>query len=193
MRRALPRSATLSWKGLPVSGSRRSLLAAAAASLASSDAIAGTPAQRLPTDQDVADPVRRSEDAHAALMRGDLAGYRALMPHTSDFTLMAPFGGKPTHASELTEERWTSIGQFFRNGVRSTLELIRSYRATDMVVLAVIERTHVAVGGLPEQDWSPRVTLVFRREANEWRLAHRHADPLVKGISVAQSAALALP
>jgi ketosteroid isomerase-like protein len=176
-----------------VTGSRRSILAAAAASLASSEVIAATPAQRLPTDQDVADLVKRSEDAHVALMRGDLAGYRALIRSTDDFTLMAPFGGKPTRASELTEERWKAVGNFFRNGGRSTLELIQSYRAVDMVVLAVIERTHVAVGGLAEQDWALRVTLVFRREADEWRLAHRHADPLVKGISLAQSAALALP
>jgi ketosteroid isomerase-like protein len=37
-----------------------------------------------------------------------------------------------------------------------------------------------------------RVTLVFRRENNgPWLLAHRHADPLVAGISLEQAAALA--
>jgi ketosteroid isomerase-like protein len=60
-----------------------------------------------------------------------------------------------------------------------------------MVVLAIIERAHVEVGGLPPQDWSLRVTLVYRREGAEWRLAHRHADPLAKGITLQQAAALA--
>jgi ketosteroid isomerase-like protein len=60
-----------------------------------------------------------------------------------------------------------------------------------MVVLAVIERQHGQVGGLPEQDWSLRVTLVYRRDESEWRLVHRHADPLVHGISLEQLAALA--
>jgi hypothetical protein len=47
------------------------------------------------------------------------------------------------------------------------------------------------VGGLPEQDWSLRVTQVFRRDGGSWQLVHRHADPLVKGITVEQAAALA--
>ena len=45
--------------------------------------------------------------------------------------------------------------------------------------------------GSPEQDWSLRVTLVYRREGDEWRLVHRHADPLVHEISHEQLGALA--
>jgi ketosteroid isomerase-like protein len=36
-----------------------------------------------------------------------------------------------------------------------------------------------------------RVTLVYRRDGERWRLAHRHADPLVARISLDESAALA--
>jgi hypothetical protein len=35
------------------------------------------------------------------------------------------------------------------------------------------------------------VTLVFRRAGSEWRLAHRHADPLVHEISHEELAVLA--
>jgi ketosteroid isomerase-like protein len=141
-------------------------------------------------DEIVAELVQRSAEANTALLRGDTGGYRALNPHADDYTLMSPFGGSPSRGSDLTEERWEEIGRFFRNGTFEQ-QLVQSYASADMVVLAVIERCHVEVGGLPAQDWPLRVTLVYRREGSEWRLAHRHADPLGKGISVEQAAALA--
>ena len=127
---------------------------------------------------------------NAALMRGDVDRYRALVPLTDDFTLMSPFGGTPTRGADMTSERWEAMGRFFRNGTLEQ-EVVQAYASADMVVLAIIERAHVEVGGLPAQDWPLRVTLVYRREGPEWRLAHRHADPLVAGISLEQAAALA--
>lgn len=169
------------------------LLAAAGAALAMLAGVtpaAVTDAAGTGTDQAVAELIQRSEDSNAALMRGDIAKYRALISFTSDFTLMAPFGGTPTRGSEVTPERLEAIGRFFRNGTLKQ-ELVQAYGSADMVVLAIIERARVEVGGLPAQDWSLRVTLVYRREGAQWRLAHRHADPLVEGISLEQAAALA--
>jgi ketosteroid isomerase-like protein len=71
------------------------------------------------------------------------------------------------------------------------MEVVQAYASADLVVLAIIERANVEVGGLPAQDWPLRVTLVYRREQGQWRLAHRHADPLVKGITLEQAAAIA--
>jgi ketosteroid isomerase-like protein len=134
--------------------------------------------------------VHRSEDANVALIRGDVATYRALITLTDDFTLMSPFGGTPTRGADMTGARWEAMGRFFRNG-SLTQELIQSYASADMVVLATIEHGRGEVGGTPVQDWPLRVTLVYRREGADWRLAHRHADPLVAGISLEHAAALA--
>lgn len=168
--------------------SRRSILAAAGglASMETSTAATLTPA----TERAVAELIERSAASNDALMRGDIDRYRALLSFTSDFTLMSPFGGSPTRGSDLTPDRIDAMGRFFRNG-RLRQELVQAYGSSDMVVLAVIERARVEVGGLPAQDWSLRVTLVYRRQGAEWRLAHRHADPLVAGISLARSAELA--
>ena len=68
---------------------------------------------------------------------------------------------------------------------------MESYASGDMAVLMAIERQHGEVGGMPDQDWSLRVTLVFRREGLEWRLVHRHADPLVHAITMEYMATLA--
>ena len=142
------------------------------------------------TRQAVADLIRRSAEANAALMRGDVGRYRNLVGLTDDFALMSPFGGTPTRGSDMTDERWQAMGRFFRNGDFEQ-QVVHAWGAADMVVLAVIERANVEVGGLPPQDWALRVTLVWRRDGDDWRLAHRHADPLAPGISLERAAALA--
>jgi ketosteroid isomerase-like protein len=120
----------------------------------------------------------------------ELRQYLSLITHADDYTLMAPFGGAPTRGFDLSNERLAELERYFRSG-ESELELVQSYASGDMVVLVMIERQHGEVGGLPDQDWSLRVTLVYRREGSEWRLAHRHADPLVHGIGLEQAAAIA--
>jgi ketosteroid isomerase-like protein len=138
----------------------------------------------------IADLVERSAEANSALLAGDIEGYFARMLPGGDFTLMSPFGGTPTHGAGDSPERVAALKSFFRTG-SATLELVRAYASDSMVVLSVIERQRAAVGGLPEQDWSLRVTLVFRLEDGTWRLVHRHADPLVPGIDLRTCAALA--
>lgn len=134
--------------------------------------------------------IRRSEEANAALLRGDVDRYRASITITEDYSLMSPFGGPPTHGPQMSDERWEAMKRFFRNGTLRQ-ELVQFYASPDMVVLATIEHVHGEVGGLPAQDWSLRVTQVYRRVGTDWWLAHRHADPLAPGVSVAQAAALA--
>lgn len=164
--------------------SRRNVLAAAGAGLASLDRI-----QAAGPGRDAADLARLSEQANAALMRGDIDGYLALSPLAPDFLLMSPFGGAPTHGAQYTPERMAAMGRFFRNGTLRQ-EVVQAYETAGMVVLAVIERAHVEVGGLPAQDWALRVTLVYLREGSRWQLVHRHADPLAAGITLAHAAAL---
>ena len=178
-----------------MSATRRNVLAAAGASLALPQiARAASAPAAAPEDSNngetVAKLIRLSEEGNAALMRGEVDRYRALIPITEDYTLMAPFGGAPTHGSTMTDERWESIGRFFRNGTFEQ-EVVQAYGSADIVVLATIERCNVEAGGLPAQEWPLRVTLVYRREGGEWRLAHRHADPLAKGITIEQAAELA--
>ena len=134
--------------------------------------------------------IERSSVSNTALMRGDIDEYRAVVSYSDDFTLMSPFGGAPTHGRDLTNKRWTAMGRFFRNGTFSQ-QVVQSYGTADMVVLALIERCDVEIGGLPKQEWPLRVTLVYRRDGCEWRLAHRHADPLVAGVSWRTAAELA--
>lgn len=156
-------------------------------------AIMGGAESILEVDQDpeVAFLVKRASDAHNSLMKGDIEAYRKAIQVTSDFVLMDPFGGKPTGAP-TSEAHWQRIGRFFKAGHNATFQLIKAYRSADLVVLVANEAANVAVGSLAPQDWILRVTLVFRRDQGVWRLAHRHADPLVKGLTLEQASKITL-
>jgi ketosteroid isomerase-like protein len=145
--------------------------------------------QDLPST-DILDLVRRVADANAALIRGEVGRYVELIPHADDYTLMAPFGGPPRRGFDTSDEHLAALARFFRGGT-SELEFVSSYASGDLAVLVVIERQRAEIGGLPEQDWSLRVTLVFRRNGGDWKLVHRHADPLVHGITLAQAGEIA--
>lgn len=172
--------------------SRRSVLAAATASFSLSSARAGSP---VATSRDgalgsaAAELLRRSEAGHAALMDGDIAGYRAQITLADDFSLFSPFGGKP-RTGGMSADQVEAMADFFKSGSMRQ-DLVHAMVSDDMVVLAVIEWNQGQVGGLPEQAWPLRVTLVYRRQGGDWRLVHRHADPLVHGLALPDAAAVA--
>ena len=146
-------------------------------------AIAPAASAAMPTEALAADAVHSVQESYAkgnaALMRGDSKGWQKLVPLTADFVLFSPFGGKPSRAADYTDDRIERMGRFFKNGDYRE-EVVQTFASDDMIVLATIERTNVSVGGLPQQEWALRVTSVFKREGNQWKLAHRHESTLTQ-------------
>src|SRR5262245_6334926 len=147
-------------------------------------------AQENVTNENIAELVERTAEATKAYMHGDMDTYFTLIRHDDDFLLMSPFGGEPQRGVDTSPESLEGRRRYFRNG-DAELDVIQTYASGDMVVVAAIERQHGEVGGLPDQDWSLRVTLVFRHDRSGWRQVHRHADALVHGIDLDQLAGLA--
>ncbi|MEP6648658.1 MAG: nuclear transport factor 2 family protein [Lapillicoccus sp.] len=133
------------------------------------------------TDADIAELVTRMEEAADAYIRGDHRRYFSLFDHPPDYTLMPPYGGETRLGFDRTEEEIEEGSRFFASG-EARLEVEHAYASGDIVVLVAVERQHGEAGGLPDQDWSLRVTLVFRRAGDRWQIVHRHADPLVRAI-----------
>jgi len=140
-------------------------------------------------NEGISDLVLRTEEANKALVRGDIDKYIGLTHHAEDYTLMAPFGGTPTHGFDGSTESRARMASFFKSGTLEQ-EVVATYNSGDLAVLVTIERVQAEIANLPEQNWSLRVTQVFRHEDTGWRLVHRHADPLVNGVSLEEAAAL---
>jgi ketosteroid isomerase-like protein len=141
------------------------------------------------SDEELAELVRRTEEATSAFMRGDMDRYLALTTHARGFTLMNPFGGPPNRYEDRTESL-RAAADYFKAG-EAKLELADTHVWGDTVVLLMIERQHGEVGGLPDQEWPLRVTQIYRRDGSDWQLVHRHADPLVRTVDLEEAAALA--
>jgi ketosteroid isomerase-like protein len=134
------------------------------------------------SDADLDHLIERVRESTSAFIGGDMRRYFALVNHAEDFTLMPPTGGPTVHGQEVSDEILDEMERFFRGG-EATVEIEQTYTSGDLAVVVVVERQRGVVGDYQEQDWSLRVTLVFRREGSDWRLAHRHADALVHPIS----------
>ncbi len=142
------------------------------------------------TETDVVQLTRRVANAASAFMAGDMRTYVDLVHHADDYTLLPPNGGEPRRGFDSSDEALEALARFMPKG-EANLEVFQTYFSGDLAVLVAIERQHGAVSGLADQDWSLRITLVFRREGSDWRLLHRHADPLVDAINPELFAAIA--
>ena len=59
------------------------------------------------------------------------------------------------------------------------LETIEKYVTDELAYIVRVERARAKVGG--NEDITPitlRVTMIFSPEEGEWKIVHRHADPI---------------
>jgi ketosteroid isomerase-like protein len=141
-------------------------------------------------DGDLDDLLQIAVESTSAFIGGDMRRYLELIEHSDDYTLMPPTGGDVIHGFESSDEWIDEMERFFRGG-EATLEIEQTYASGDLAVIVAVERQTGDVGDHPPQDWSLRVTLVFRREDGRWKQVHRHADALVHPITFDQLAVLA--
>ncbi|WP_407159172.1 nuclear transport factor 2 family protein [Bradyrhizobium sp. STM 3557] len=170
----------------PSTLSRRAAITAVAAVPLSARTSVGLAA----AGDEVTQLIKRAAEKNAAFMRGDMDRWFSLVHIAPDFTLMQPFGGPASHGFDASPHRLAELARFFKNG-ETSLEVAQTYASDRFIILVMVERQQAEVGGLPNQDWSLRVTEVYHNDGSDWQLVHRHADPLVRRIALQQAATLA--
>ncbi len=74
----------------------------------------------------------------------------------------------------------------YRDGEITSVELIAKYLSEDLACVVEVESVRAKVGGSEEMvPVSLRVTSIFRLERGNWKLVHRHADPITTPRSAA--------
>jgi ketosteroid isomerase-like protein len=128
-----------------------------------------------------------------AWMRGNSAPFADLMAHTDAFTIFGPFGGPAGRWGENFARVQAASAAQFQGATASTVDLVQAHVSDDLIVLVLLERSLVRLAGSEPQQWDLRVTQVYERDGADWKIVHRHADPLVVRRDLVQTIALFRP
>lgn len=66
----------------------------------------------------------------------------------------------------------------FSNAMSFEYEVIGAGVSGDLGYIVGYEHTTASVGGAAPEAYDLRVTTIFRRENGQWKIVHRHADPM---------------
>ena len=134
--------------------------------------------ERIMKTPTIESAIEASHGALASIIRGDQSGYLALFSAAEDVTLGNPFGpfGK---GRKSVEERLSIAASKYRDGRVTSVEFISQYASEGLACVAEVESGEAKIAGSENMDQlSVRVTSVYRLEEGNWKLVHRHADPL---------------
>ena len=127
--------------------------------------------------------------ATGEFIRGNPGPAQECFSHRADVTLANPLGpasaeiGPVAHGWQqvaLTQEHAASR---FTDGAEVDFEIVEKYVSAELDCVVLIERMEAKVLGRGDAPPSTarvalRVTMTFRPEDGEWKVVHRHADPI---------------
>jgi ketosteroid isomerase-like protein len=118
----------------------------------------------------------RVDAAQLELQNGKAAAFKALWSHADDVTLSGGFGGTIEKGWQAVGSRLDWVGTQFSNGT-NRIDRTVSNDSGDLGYVIQAEHLRFRVPGQASDSTRDyRVTMIFRREAGEWRIVHRQAD-----------------
>jgi ketosteroid isomerase-like protein len=115
-----------------------------------------------------------------AFIQGDPHVQKPLWSARDDVTLANPLG-PPVKGADAVWQHMERSASLISAGHDYTFASIAVVETADLAYEVGIERNIVKIGAATEDvPVSLRVTTVFRREDQEWKIVHRHADPITE-------------
>lgn len=116
--------------------------------------------------------------ALAALVAGDPHDFQQLWDHSPDVSLLGAFGGV-ARGWEQVRDRLDAVAVAYGNGVYRRFEQLDEHVHGDTAWTVHMEEIRSRPAGGPPVVRERRVTKVYRRRTDGWRIVHMHSDPLV--------------
>ena len=129
-------------------------------------------------ERSFSETIADSDSANIDLLQGNAGPLKELYSHNANITVLGGFGGIEHGWDEVGPRLDWATAQFAGGSYeRKTVSMVEG---TDLAYTVSIEVNQVYEAGKSEAvQLDLRVTQIYRREGNQWRLVHRHADPLV--------------
>jgi ketosteroid isomerase-like protein len=127
--------------------------------------------------------VRQMEEATSRFINGDVSLWDRLVSHRDQATIMGGWGGYEKGWDQVGPRyRWAS-GQMGPSGAKVRVEYLASGISGDMAYTVAIERSEMRLAkDRSARPLALRVTHIYRKEDGNWKLVHRHADPLMEKV-----------
>jgi ketosteroid isomerase-like protein len=129
-------------------------------------------------------PLDEYHRAGVEIINGNPDVYKMLYSRRDEITLANPFGPPARGWSEVSSTLDRAASNFrsdFRDGEGVAVENVSTAITADLAYILEIERYRARIGGAAElSPVAVRVTTIFRREDGDWKVVHRHADPITE-------------
>jgi ketosteroid isomerase-like protein len=116
--------------------------------------------------------------AQREFLRGNPETVKDLFSHTEDVTLANPYG-PPVRGWEKVAKTIEHAASLRSDGTFLGWQIVAKYVTADLAYVVQIERAEAKIDA--REDITPyavRSTMIFRPEEGEWKVVHRHADPI---------------
>src|SRR5829696_3315606 len=112
------------------------------------------------------------------LLKGNPEPVKKLWSHREDVSLANPYG-PPVRGWERVAEVTEHAASQVRDGEIVGFETVAKYVTAELTYVVQLERAKAKVGGRDKiTPFALRATMIFRPEDGEWKVVHRHADPI---------------
>jgi len=116
--------------------------------------------------------------AQGEFLIGNPEPVKDLFSHREDVTLANPYG-PPVRGWEKVAKSIEHAASLRSDGTFLGWQIVAKYVSAELAYVVQVERAEAKIGAREDiTRYAVRATMIFRPEDGEWKVVHRHADPI---------------